>query len=73
MSTAYQNMTIEHLGPDATEADLNEFREICSEAARLHPEIEDITEAVFGDGDYFANARKLGVDVDAILAPDAAE
>lgn len=66
-TTSYQNMTTEHLGPNATTSDLAEFCAICAEAERLHPEIEDITEAVFGDGDYFANARKLGVNVDAIV------
>lgn len=65
--TTYQTMDVSELGPDATEADLAEFRAICAEAERLHPEIENITDAVFGDGDYFRNARRLGVDVDAIV------
>ncbi len=63
--TSYRTMTTEHLGPDATEADLAEFRGLCEEAERLNPDIEDITAAVFGDGDYFANARRLGVNVEA--------
>jgi hypothetical protein len=67
MSIHYSDMTISHLGPDATEKDLAEFIEICQAAEELHPEIEDITEAVFGDGDYFRNARELGVDLDAIV------
>jgi hypothetical protein len=66
MGKSYRTMDISDLGPDATEADLSEFRTICVEAERLHPEIENITDAVFGDGDYFRNARRLGVDVDAI-------
>lgn len=68
MATHYTDMTTEHLGPDATEQDLAEFVEICEQAEELHPEIDDITEAVFGDGDYFRNARRLGVDVETILA-----
>lgn len=61
--TNYKNMTTEHLGPDATEQDLVEFRALCAEVQRIKPELSDdaVTEAVFGDGDYFANAKKLGV------------
>jgi len=59
----YEDMTTEHLGPDATDDDLEDFRAICREAERLHPEIEDITNEVFGDGDYFRNAKRLGVEV----------
>ena len=68
MSTV-RTMTIEHLGSDATDNDLLEFRSICAEAQRLHPEMDDdaVTEAVFGDGDYCRNARRLGVDVDSIV------
>lgn len=56
-------MTVEHLGPDATEQDLVEFRALCVEVQRIRPSMSDdaVTEAVFGDGDYFANAKKLGV------------
>lgn len=70
MTTCYHDMTTEHLGPDATAADLAEFKAICEEAERLHPEIEDITDAVWGDGDYYRNAKRLGVDVDAIAVSD---
>lgn len=67
MTTTYKTMTEEHLGNEAVGTDLAHFRAICEEAERLHPEIENITDAVFGDGDYLTNARRLGVDVDAIL------
>ena len=64
---SYEKMTVEHLGPDATELDLIEFQSICLEAERLNPNIENITDAVFGDGDYLENAIRLGVDVDSIM------
>ena len=61
--TNYKSMTIEHLGPEATESDLAEFCGLCVRVQELHPELNDdaVTDAVFGDGDYFANAAKLGV------------
>ena len=70
--TNYNEMTVEHLGTDATEHDLAEFQEICREAQRLNPEMDDdeITDAVWGEGDYFRNARQLGVNVDAIELAD---
>jgi len=49
MTSTFHTMTTEHLGPDAGESDLQEFRAIC-------------------DGDYYSNARRLGVDVDAIVS-----
>ncbi len=70
MTSTFHTMTTEHLGPDAGESDLQEFRAICEAALRLHPELSDaeVTESVFGDGDYYSNARRLGVDVDAIVS-----
>lgn len=64
MVTNYKSMTTDHLGPEASESDLAEFRALCSAVQRTHPEMDDdaVTEAVFGDGDYFQNARDLGVD-----------
>ncbi len=66
--TNYLQMTIEHLGSDATPADLEEFQALCIEAQRLHPELDDdeVTDAVFGQGMWDENARKLGVDVERI-------
>jgi hypothetical protein len=67
--TNYLTMTTEHLGDNASEKDLAEFRQICEAAKLLHPELDDdaVTDAVWGDGDYIRNARRLGVDVDAII------
>lgn len=64
----YLEMTVEHLGSEATEADLEEFQACCMEAQRLHPELDDdeVTDAVFGQGMWDRNARNLGVDVDRI-------
>lgn len=71
--TTYKNMTVEHVGCDATESDLQVFRALCEEAQRLNPDLDDndVTDAVWGDGDYFCNAKKLGVDVDAIIEEQA--
>jgi hypothetical protein len=63
MTTTFRNMTVEHLGAYATEGDLAEFQALCEEVQQLHPELTEteVTDAVFGDGDYVCNARKLGV------------
>ena len=63
MTTDFRNMTVEHLGSYATEQDLTEFVALCEEVAYMNPQMDDdeVTEAVYGDGDYFANAKKLGV------------
>lgn len=69
MKTTYRTMDRSDLGGGATVQDLADFRAICEEAQRLHPEMsdEEVTDAVWGDGDYLANARRLGVGVDAIV------
>lgn len=61
--TNFNHVTAEQLGQDATEQDVIEFQALCREVKRLHPEMDDeaVTEAVWGDGDYYANAKKLGV------------
>lgn len=66
---SYKNIDISDLSYDADEFDLATFVSLCDAVNELHPEFDDdeITEMVFGDGDYFGNARKLGVDVDAIV------
>ena len=64
MHTHYRDMGVGDLGDNCTEADLRKFREFCSAAERLHPEIEDITSAVWADGDWEEGARRLGVDVE---------
>lgn len=65
----YLTMTRHDLGDNATETDLDQFRQMCREAQELHPEMDDqaVTDAVWGDGDYLRNARNLGVDVAAII------
>jgi hypothetical protein len=44
---------------------LAEFVDICEQVAEMHPEwdAEQVTDAVYGDGDYYKNARRLGVDL----------
>lgn len=61
--THYSKMTPEHLGSDATERDLAEFTMVCEMVEELHPDLENVTNAVWGDGDYIGNAIKLGVDL----------
>lgn len=67
----YKRMTRRHLGENATTDDLRIFISLCVLAHQINTEYteEGITAAVLGDdNDYLANARKLGVDVDALLA-----
>jgi len=65
--TTFREMETEHLGQDATENDLAEFVELCEQVQLLNPEWDDdeTTEAVFGDGDYYRNAKRLG----AVIRP----
>jgi len=67
MATNFRHMDTDHLGPEATEADLAEFAELCEQVLAMHPEMDDddVTEAVFGDGDYFRNAKTLGATIRA--------
>lgn len=62
METTASRMTIEHLGPDATNEDLRNFQQ----AVRHYQLREDATEqeatdVVFGDGDWMRNAHRLGL------------
>ena len=61
--TSYKNMTVEHLASEACHEDLEQFREFCESYSAQHPGLSDdaVTEAVFGDGDYLANAQRLGL------------
>lgn len=64
--TNYATMTVEHLGEGATADDLAEFVALCEQVAERYPEMSEqaVTDAVFGDGDYIRNARRL-------MSPDA--
>ena len=66
---SYTEMTAEHLGPDATDADVAKFIDLCEQVSQAHPAMSDleVLDAVWGDGDYFKNARRLG----AIIRDDA--
>jgi len=63
--TNYREMDTDHLGVEASEDDLAEFVELCEQVQSLHPDMDDddVTEAVFGNGDYFRNAKKLGATI----------
>ena len=60
ISTTASKMTVEHLGSGATEDDLREFRDLVARVqARHHMSEQDATDAVWGDGDWTANAARL--------------
>lgn len=61
MTTASE-MTIEHMGQDATQDDLDRFRELVAELMRSDGiSEEDATAALWGDGDYMSNAVLMGL------------
>lgn len=61
MTTASQ-MTIEHLGPDATERDLRGFRRAVARLMERDALTEqEATDLLWGNGDYYRRARKLRV------------
>ena len=52
--------TIEHLGQDATDADLAEFNEMASRLAEhSNIDIDEAADLLWGDGDYFRNYERL--------------
>lgn len=65
MKTDFRNMDTDHLGNEVTEDDLAEFVELCEQVQALHPDMDDddVTDAVFGNGDYYRNAKKLGATI----------
>lgn len=61
--TTLNDLTIEHLGDDATAQDLAQFKGWVRELmARDEMTDEDAIDALFGDGDYLANAQRLGLN-----------
>ena len=62
MVTRLNQMTPEHLGDIATEDDLTEFRNYV-EALMERDGLDeaDAINAIWGDGDYFSNAVRLGI------------
>lgn len=52
MATSYKDMTIEHLGSEATETDLAAFRYACREYQAAHPDATDLeaTDAIWNNG-----------------------
>ena len=62
MGTIASDMTIAHLGDEATEADLEEFRGyVDALMTRDGISEEEATDAVFGEGDWLENASRLGL------------
>jgi hypothetical protein len=51
--STYRTMTVEHLGPEATHADLERFKAVCETVHRRHPRWDDetVTDYVWNDGD----------------------
>jgi hypothetical protein len=61
MTTASE-MTVEHLGDGATQADLDEFRGwVRALMTRDSLDEEAATDAIWNDGDFVAGARKAGL------------
>lgn len=55
-------MTVEHLGPDASEGDLIEFRGWVRDLmTERNLSEEEATDLLWGDGDYLANAFRFGL------------
>jgi len=54
MESTYTEMTVEHLGPEATESDLAEFRAACiAYRHRTGCTALEATDHVWGQGDYW--------------------
>ena len=63
MESPASRMTTEHLGPDATDADLAEFRTWVRQLMQLRSlDEQTATDLLWGDGDYEANAFRFGLE-----------
>lgn len=68
-------MTNDDLGTiKATDDELQEFVLLCEQHAENHPDLSDdeVTNAVFGDGNYLKNAVKLGLTIPEENAAESA-
>lgn len=63
MQSTYRQMSVDHMGCEATEADLEEFRSYCQKLQERNPGMTDkeATDLVWGDGDYHKNASRLNL------------
>jgi hypothetical protein len=62
MTNRLSDLTTEHLGQDATDEDLEEFKGYVARLmARDGLSESDAIEAVWGEGDYIGNATRLGL------------
>lgn len=62
MVTRLSELTPEHLGDVATEDDLTEFKHYAEALMERDGLSEsDAIAAIWGDGDYFSNAVRLGI------------
>lgn len=53
MSNTYKTMTVEHLGDNANQADLDSFRRACERRQKITGETAaEVTEFYWGDGDW---------------------
>jgi hypothetical protein len=58
--STFRDLTVEHLGPDATERDLDELRTMVETVAdRYGIDVDEALDAVWGNGDYIRNYRRL--------------
>jgi hypothetical protein len=62
MTNRLSDLTVEHLGQDATDQDLEEFKGyVIRLMARDGLSESDAIDAIWGDGDYLSNAKRLGL------------
>lgn len=63
--TTLNEMTVEHLGPDATDEDLEQFKDWARELmARDGLSESTAIDTLWNDGDYFSKASELGLHPD---------
>jgi len=61
--TTLHELTVEHLGPEATEGDLAQFRDWTRELIERGDATteQEAVDLLWGGGDYYANASRLGL------------
>ena len=59
MESTYREMTVEHLGPDADEGDLEYFRHACELLVQRGLSEQQATAQIWGDGDWYRHATRV--------------
>lgn len=66
-AATFSELEMDHIGQDATETDLAEFVSLCEQLQEIRPESSEaeVIEELWGNGDYYRNAKRLGLQFES--------